>query len=48
MRDEKIVIAKAIGIVLMVAGHANLPTPIAKVHLYISHATVLFCQWILF
>lgn len=41
MRDEKIVIAKAIGIVLMVAGHADLPTPIAR-FIYMFHMPLFF------
>lgn len=41
MRDEKLVIVKAIGIVLMVAGHADLLTPIAR-FIYMFHMPLFF------
>ena len=47
MRDEKITIAKAIAIMLMVICHAGLPRGGAICD-DVPHAAVLLCQWLLF
>lgn len=41
MRDDKVVIAKAIGIMLMVAGHASLPYFVAR-FIYMFHMPLFF------
>lgn len=48
MRDEKITIAKAIAIMLMVICHAGLPYVGGAICDDVPYATVLLCQRLLF
>ena len=48
MRDEKITIAKAIAIMLMVICHAGLPHVGGAICDDVPHAAVLLRQWLLF
>lgn len=43
MRDDKITIAKAIAIMLMVICHAGLPAFLGAIYNDVSHAVILLC-----